>query len=248
MGERTISLLEGCVLVNSSGMEHDIAIDIDGASPTLEESLRHAKVPVTRFPSLTNHQDVRDGLEAAGLARGSLLATLLNLSDGLVLDDGWIRIFGLTDRACGRTLASWNQESAWRQHFGPSTEGKLCFADDPVGNQFALNIGVDGQGNWQVYQGLVAEQRWVPLERTFGQWLEVILQGEHPLWYPDQTFQDWKGLFEVCPVKPSQYWRAGEGGDWSPEAVSLVPVGERFEVAAVAEAAEPTVSPLASEA
>jgi hypothetical protein len=203
------------LLGNSNGMEHDIAIDIDGSSPTLEESLRNAKIPVTRFPSLTNHQDVKDGLDDAGLARGSLLGTLLTLSDGLVLDDGWVRIFGITERACGRTLASWNAPDGWRKNWGIAAAGKLCFADDPMGNQFALNIGVEGQGNWQVLFGSVEERAWKPLERTFGQWLEVLLQGEYAHWYPEGKLAIWKDLLEACPVKASQCWRVGPAGSWA---------------------------------
>jgi hypothetical protein len=215
------------VLVNSSGMEHDIAIDIDKSSPTLEENLARSRVEVHMFPALNNHQDTEDALEAAGLARGSLLATLLKLSNGMILDGGWIRILGLTERACGRSLAGWNQDASWREAWGDGLRGKLCFADDPLGNQYAINLGEDGRGNWHVCLGSVVDHSWKGLDCTFGQWLERVFAGKHVEWYDPDLLPTWRAAAEARGVEAGQCLRQRDGADtWDPEDLEVLPAAE----------------------
>lgn len=217
-------------MVNSSGMEHDIAIDIDRSSPTLEENLARSRVEVHMFPALHNHQDTEDALEAAGLAAGSLLATLLKLSNGMILDGGWIRILGLTDRACGRSLASWNRGAGWQEAWGEGVRGKLCFADDPLGNQYAINIGEDGRGNWQVFLGSVEDRSWRSLDCTFGQWLEQVFAGKHPEWYDPDHYPAWRRGAEELGVEASQCMRRREDvtaeDPWDTEHLEVLPADE----------------------
>jgi len=204
-------------------MEHDIDIDIDRASPTLDEALDGARVSVTRFPPASSwiHTEV---LERSGLPKGSLLGTLLRRSDGMLLDRRWIRMLGVTDQACGRNLQTWNDPAGWRSRWGEEAEGMLCFADDPAGNQFAINIGKEGDGNWQVFLGWIPDRKWKPLDVTFGQWFEAALQGKHVDWYPADLWKIWQGLLETKRVDPDECWVVepplSEGGAWSDESVS----------------------------
>jgi hypothetical protein len=207
-------------------MEHDIAIDIDAGSPTIDQDLASARVEVRRFPLALNLQDVEDALEDAGLHRGSLLATLLRKSDGLLVDGGWVRIHGLSDQATGRSLAEWNTPSGWRKRWGEGIRGKLCFADDMAGNVFALNLGEDGTGNWQVFMGSAGDHSWKSLEKTFGQWFGTLLQGGHDAWYHPDTYRKMKSLETVKPVTASQAWRRKEGGIWVPADVEVLPIAE----------------------
>lgn len=207
-------------------MEHDIAIDIDAGSPTIDQDLASARVEVRRFPLALNLQDVEDALEDAGLHRGSLLATLLRKSDGLLVDGGWIRIHGLSDQATGRSLASWNDPDGWRKTWGEGIRGKLCFADDMAGNLFALNLGEDGTGNWQVFMGQAGNHSWKSLEKTFGQWFSTLLQGEHESWYHPDTYRKMKSLETVKPVSSNEAWTRKVGGIWVPADVEVKPIGE----------------------
>lgn len=207
-------------------MEHDIAIDIDTVSPTIDQDLASARVEVRRFPVTLNLQDIEDALEAAGLHRGSLLATLLRKTDGLLVDGGWIRIHGLTEQATGRCLATWNKPEGWAHAWGEAIRGKLCFADDMAGNLFALNLGEDGTGNWQVFMGNAGDRSWKSLEKTFGQWFSILLQGQHEAWYHPDTYRKMRSLETVKPVSASQAWRRKPKGIWVPADVDVVEVAE----------------------
>lgn len=206
-------------------MEHDIDIDIDRSSPTLDEALEHASVPVTRFPPAQSYV-YDEALERAKLPRGSLLATLLRKTDGLLLDGEWIRLLGVTRQACGRSLAEWNDPEGWRHAWGEGLEGRLCFADDPVGNQYAINIGREGAGNWQVMVGWVDTLEWTSLDRTFGQWLEAVLRGEWSKWYPEAHLARWRALAENDRVAPYESWvlepPLSSGGSWETSRVLRV--------------------------
>ena len=220
-------------------MEHDIAIDIDAGSPTIDQDLASARVEVRRFPLALNLQDVEDALEDAGLHRGSLLATLLRKSDGLLVDGGWVRIIGLSDQAAGRCLASWNDPSGWRKTWGEGIRGKLCFADDMAGNLFALNLGEDGTGNWQVFMGNAGDHSWKSLEKTFGQWFSTLLQGEHETWYHPDVYRKMKSLETVKPVTSKQAWKRKVGGIWVPADVDVLPIEEALAAPPADGAADP---------
>lgn len=201
-------------------MEHDIAIDIDSHSLTLEEVLEGAKVDVNRFPA-ADREDTTDHFERAGLAPGSLLSNLLRRSDGVLIAKAWFRVFGVSDQACGRTLCGWNQTSLWKAAWGPDAEGMLAFADDPLGNQFAINLGVDGTGNWKVMLGLRESRTWIPLEVTFGQWLEMVLAGDAAKFYAELPYSIWRGLHEGTRTLPAEGLDC-EGtppSQWTPETV-----------------------------
>lgn len=223
-------------------MEHDIDIDIDRASPTLDEVLDDAKVSVTRFPPAQSYV-YEDELEKARLPKGSLLGTLLRKSDGMVLDRGWIRILGLTSQACGRTLAGWNDPLGWRREWGGMAEAMLVFADDPAGNQFGINLGMDGQGNWQVYRGCPVERTWTSLERTFGQWFHAVLADEHGAWYPEEDWARFQVLLEEQRATAAECWAAepplSQGGSWTTSAVRCVPASQVTTMAAGSSGAEP---------
>ena len=198
-------------------MEHDIAIDIDTHSLTLEEVLDRAKVDVTRFPA-AGREDTSDHLEKAGLAVGSLLSNLLKKSDGVLLDNSWFRIFGVTDRACGRSLYSWNQSSSWKESWGNEAPGMLVFADDPFGNQFGINLGIDGTGNWKVFLGSRQSESWNSLDITFGQWLEMVLEESSSKFYEGLPLKVWKSIHQENRTPADKFIRArADEGDleWS---------------------------------
>lgn len=210
-------------------MEHDIDIDIDRASPTLDECLDAARVSVTRFPPASSWI-YTEALDKSGLPKGSLLGTLLRKSDGMLLDRQWIRILGVTEQACGRTLQSWNDPSGWRKGWGESAEGMLCFADDPAGNQFAINMGKMGDGNWQVFLGWRPDRTWKPLDLTFGQWFEKALAGDHTNWYDPVLWKTWQGLLETHRTEPGECWvlepALAEEGSWESSELRCVSAPE----------------------
>lgn len=210
-------------------MEHDIDIDIDKASPTLEECLANAKVSIQEFAPAP--QWVYEAcLDKARLPRGSLLSTLLRRSDGMLLDDGWFRVLGTSPKACGRSLDEWNKADGWRRAWGPGAAGMLCFADDPVGNQFAINLGEERRGNWQVHLGWIDTMKWTNLDLTFGQWLEAVIQGHGNKWYDPDLIKTLRGLAKTVKVESSECWSLdppiSAGGSWTASKISRLRAGE----------------------
>jgi hypothetical protein len=95
-----------------------------------------------------------------------------------------------------------------------------------AGNVFALNLGEDGTGNWQVFMGSAGDHSWKSLEKTFGQWFGTLLQGGHDAWYHPDIYRKMKSLETVKPVTASQAWHRKEGGIWVPADVEVLPITE----------------------
>src|SRR5438105_2390913 len=94
-------------------------------------------------------------LEGTGWPGGERRGTQLNginLSPGLFLDSGWLRVLGAGGhpRFC-RSLPAWNEGRS---------EGFYLIADDAVGGSFALNGGALGADRGKVYYYAPDALRW----------------------------------------------------------------------------------------
>jgi hypothetical protein len=69
------------------------------------------------------------------------LLRLLGLKNGFFAFESALHVFPAGRATAGYDLADWNDEGAWRQHYGSLAQGLLFFAEDVFGVQFALNGG-----------------------------------------------------------------------------------------------------------
>lgn len=147
-------------------------------------------------------------------ARSWLGAFALNCG-GLLLDSGWLRIYGSPDAETPSGMPSLADVNGFPEEFDPAwrPEGGLVIGHDVLGGVFALNgpdpaaVGRPGRPGQVVYFA-PDSLRWEDLEVGHGDWLHWLLGGGTEQFY--ETLR-WPG------------WRAESGALRGTQALSIVP-------------------------
>ncbi|MFJ5779550.1 DUF2625 family protein [Streptomyces sp. NPDC093094] len=168
----------------------------DPAWPELREMLSASPVPVRMLPA-----DVDEGrrclLQMQVTARSALGALALN-TGGLLVDNGWVRVFG-GGSVTGAGLPSLAQVNRFPADFDPlwrPTSG-LVVGHDVVGGVFALNggdpaamgrPGAPGQMTYFAPDTL----EWEAMETGHSGWLSWLLSGGSKTFYDGLRWPGWQ--------------------------------------------------------
>ncbi|MER5277919.1 DUF2625 family protein [Streptomyces sp. NPDC002809] len=117
----------------------------DPAWPGLQEIVAACSVPVQVLPA--DFDEGRRSLLQMQVTARSMLGALVLNTGGLLLDDGWVRVFGGGSAADGG-LPSLGQVNGFPAAFDPTWHpaAGLVVGHDAVGGVFALN-GHDPEGS-----------------------------------------------------------------------------------------------------
>lgn len=119
---------------------------------------------------------------------------------GLLIDSGWVRVFG---GGCARfegDLARWNG-------LGPSPlvepfDGAMLVAHDAIGGFFALDGGALGEGKGAVFYLAPDTLEWERLCDSYSQLLHFFLSGDLEKFYGDFRWEGWRE--EVARLSPDR--------------------------------------------
>ncbi|MFD0266278.1 DUF2625 family protein [Streptomyces sp. NPDC127106] len=168
----------------------------DPAWPELQVMLGASSVPVQVLPA-----DVDEGrrslLQMQVTARSVLGALTLN-TGGLLVDDGWVRVYG-GGSAAGGGLPSLAQVNGFPAAFDPDWHpaAGLVVGHDVVGGVFALNggdpaaagrPGAPGQMTYFAPDTLA----WEALEVGHSVWVSWLLSGESQTFYDGLRWPGWR--------------------------------------------------------
>ena len=104
---------------------------------------------------------------------------------GIIVDNGWIRIFGSGSDKFKRTLQTWNANKNKGKAF------KLI-ADDAIGGHFALNYGEFGSDTGSVYYFSPKTLKNKSLNMDYGQFLKFCFQGNLDKFYTGMRWKTWR--------------------------------------------------------
>ncbi|WP_246075047.1 DUF2625 family protein [Nonomuraea terrae] len=170
-------------------------IDVaEPAWPVLQEEFARTSVPLEVLPG--DPGQGRACLLQLQVGAGSALGAMALHCGGLVLDGGWLRVFGGTTAGALPGLARVNGfpeafDPAWRPPDG------LVVAHDVLGGVFVLNgpdpaaagrPGVPGQMLYFAPDSL----EWEALEMGYGTWLTWLLSGRLDLFYDGLRWPGWR--------------------------------------------------------
>ncbi|WP_431968025.1 DUF2625 family protein [Actinacidiphila sp. bgisy160] len=185
----------------------DELTDVDTpAWPELEAMLTAAPVPVRVLPA-DRDEGRRCLLQLQVTARSSLGALVLN-TGGVLLDDGWVRVFG-GGGTPGGSLPSLGQvnrfpavlDSAWHPGTG------LVVGQDALGGVFALNghepaaAGRPGEPGQMTYFAPDTLE-WEAMELGHSGWVAWLLSGQSATFYDGLRWPGWRE--EAAALAPSQ--------------------------------------------
>ena len=168
----------------------------DPAWPALQEAVASGAVPVRVLPAHPE-EGRRCLLQMQMTARSTLGALALN-SGGLVLDDGWVRVFGGGSDASGGLpgLAQVNRfPAAFDPAWHPATG--LVVGQDALGGVFAVNghdpaaadrPGVPGQMIYFAPDTLT----WEAMDMSHSAWVSWLLSGRLETFYDGLRWHGWR--------------------------------------------------------
>jgi hypothetical protein len=173
-------------------------IDVDDpAWPVLEGLLVDSLVPLKVLP-IDLDEGRRALLQMQITARSALGAMALNCG-GLVVDDGWVRVYGGGSSGGDGAMPSLAQVNAFPAVFDPewSPTSGLIVGHDVVGGVFALNghdpgavgrPGVPGQMTYFAPDLL----EWEAMEMGHSTWISWLLSGRLEKFYEGSRWPGWR--------------------------------------------------------
>ncbi|MFF4389195.1 DUF2625 family protein [Streptomyces sp. NPDC001552] len=168
----------------------------DPAWPGLQEMLTEGSVPAQVLP-VDFDEGRRCLVQMQVTARSTLGALVLN-TGGLLLDDGWVRVFGGGSAVDGG-LPSLGQVNGFPPAFDPAWKPgtALVVGHDVVGGVFALNghdpaasgrPGAPGQMTYFAPDTLA----WEALEMGHSAWVSWLLSGDLETFYEGLRWPGWR--------------------------------------------------------
>ncbi|MDI3406898.1 DUF2625 domain-containing protein [Streptomyces cavernicola] len=188
--------------------EADELINVeDPAWPLLVQELSDTDVPVEVLPG--------DGelgraalLQLQVSARSNLGGLVLNCG-GLLVDGGWLRIFGSPSGDHPEGIPGLAEVNAMPATFDPAwaPDAGLVVAHDVLGGVFAVNGGAPGEagrpgGPGEIIYFAPDTLRWIALGAGHSAWLTWIFTGGLQTFYEDLRWEGWHS--EASALAPRQ--------------------------------------------
>ncbi|WP_034264594.1 DUF2625 family protein [Actinospica robiniae] len=170
----------------------------DPAWPPLQELFASSEVPLRVLP--VGDAEGRRGLLQLQVTARSVLGSLTLNCGGLVVDDGWVRVFGGGSSADAGSMPSLAQVNAFPAAFDPAwqPDGALIVGQDAAGGVFALNgadpaahgrPGEPGQMTYFAPDTLA----WEAMQFGHSQWITWLLSdGRLEKFYEGTRWPGWR--------------------------------------------------------
>lgn len=161
----------------------------------------------------------------------SLMGALAYETGGLLVDDGWIRIFGSGCEHMQRNILSWNKGKTFDEY--GEIPPYMLVADDAVGGQYAINGGFFGKELGQIYYNLADSLTWEPMHMDYSQFLLFCFETDMEDFYKGMRWKTWRK--DVGQLHPDYaysilpYMWTKEGQDVENSSRKVVPANELYE-------------------
>jgi hypothetical protein len=182
----------------------------DPAWPLIAEMIEAAPYPVEVLPADPSRAD--EVLRHVQVTTRSWLGAVVHRTGGLLIDHGWLRVFGAGCPERGLlSLSAANDRAA----------GGLLVAQDVLGGQF-----VWGPGSGSPTVSYFAPDRldWEDLELGYGDWLGAMLGGRLTGFAESLRWPSWPAEVAACPLDRGLHlWPP----PWTAEGQNLAEVSRR---------------------
>ncbi|PCJ51272.1 MAG: hypothetical protein COA79_26655 [Planctomycetota bacterium] len=109
---------------------------------------------------------------------------------GILIDHGWLRIFGAGCDKLPISIPKWNLGKSI-ENYGENAPF-LIVADDVIGGVYAINGGQFGEDLGMIYYFALDSLEWEPLECTYSDFLWWALTGDLHKYYQDYRWNNWE--------------------------------------------------------
>ena len=174
-------------------------LSADPAWPELEDAARKSG-RVTILPR--NTEAARSCLQSLLVTTRSTLGALAHETGGLLVDHGWLRLFGSGHERLRRALGAWNET------LGIPMSDFFLVADDAVGGAFAMNGTALGSTPSNIFYFAPDSLAWEDMQIGYSAFVHWAFEGDLGSFYETMRWPGWENEIEQL------------GGD---QALSLVP-------------------------
>ncbi|WP_207496768.1 DUF2625 domain-containing protein [Aridibaculum aurantiacum] len=154
----------------------------------VKEWIKTAKNKVEILPVDTTR--AKEALFKTQVTTRSPMGSVVFMTGGLLIDNGWIRILGSGQARLPRTLPDWNKGKSF-QEFGEAPNF-LLIADDAIGGFFLLNGGGLGKDLGKVYYLSPDNLEYEPLDLTYTDFLFFCFNNNLDKFYKGYRWTNWK--------------------------------------------------------
>jgi hypothetical protein len=194
----------------------------------LKQWIDSAKNKVEILPADTDK--AKDALYKTQVTTRSPMGSIVYMTGGLLIDNGWIRIPGSGDSRLPRSLPDWNKGKTLKEFGQPAPY--LIIADDAIGGFFLLNAGGLGDDLGKIYYFAPDNLEYEPLDMTYTDFLNFCFNGDLEGFYQGYRWTNWKEdvsnlsgdkVFNFFPC----LWTK-EGKDVNKNSRKAIPVDEQY--------------------
>ncbi|MDF2851585.1 MAG: hypothetical protein K0S31_2270 [Sphingobacterium multivorum] len=136
----------------------------------------------------------KEALFNTQISTRSPMGAIVFHTGGILIDNGWIRIYGSGSEKLNRNLPDWNKGKTF-QNFGDKP-GYLIIADDAVGGFFLLNGGDLGNDLGKIYYLSLDNNEYEQLDLTYTEFINFCFSGNIDLFYRDLRWKKWEDDFK----------------------------------------------------
>lgn len=166
--------------------------EIHSAWPQVVSLIDAAPFPVEIAPP---SPDAAQDLARLGLTEESSLGAMVANTGGLMIDHGWVRLFGSYSERLHRSVVSWNQDQGvWTGERAPPL---LVVGDDILGGMFALDGGAFGGDRGLVWYFGPDTLKWESLNCGYTALLHFLIGVGLDTFYADHRWPGWTSEVEA---------------------------------------------------
>jgi hypothetical protein len=134
--------------------------------------------------------NAKDALFKTQVTTRSPMGSVVYMTGGILVDDGWIRILGSGNPKLNRTLPDWNKEKSIEK-FGEASPF-LLVADDAIGGFYLLNGGGLGKDLGKIYYFSPDNLTYEPLDLTYSDFLQFCFNNDLNKFYKGKRWTKWR--------------------------------------------------------
>ena len=136
----------------------------------------------------------KEALYKTQVSTRSPMGAIIFHTGGILINNGWIRIYGSGNEKLNRNLPDWNKGKTF-QNFGEKP-GHLLIADDAVGGFFLLNGGNLGNDLGKIYYLAPNNLEAEPLDLSYTDFINFCFNGNINDFYKDLRWKNWENDFK----------------------------------------------------
>ena len=160
----------------------------DPGWPLVKEWIDSAKNKVEILPADTIK--AKEALYLTQVTTRSPMGSIIYLTGGILIDNGWIRILGSGSSKLNRSLPDWNKGKGFKNFGDPASF--LLIADDAIGGFFILNGGGLGKDLGKVYYFAPDNLDYEPIDLTYTEFLLFCFNNDLNDFYEGYRWTKWE--------------------------------------------------------